>query len=102
MPAQVVIKTKIDKFTLLLIIITSFPSIVSILSEPVDFSRTDAPKNNLASSDGAFSIYSSMGTKSLKALRSVSSEDLMMKGSDDGSEDESDVDIVGDPKGYLT
>lgn len=49
-----------------------------------------------------------MGSKSMKAqnsislLRSVSSDDLMMKCSDDESDDESDVDIIGDPKGYLS
>lgn len=39
---------------------------------------------------------------SVTMLRSVSSDDLMLKSSDEGSEDESDVDIIGDTKGYLT
>lgn len=40
--------------------------------------------------------------KSLGMLRSVSSDD-MIKSSDENSDDESDVDIVGDPvKGYMT
>lgn len=48
-----------------------------------------------------------MGVKSLKAqssiqmLRSISSDDLM-KSSDSGTEDESDVDIVGESKGYIS
>lgn len=37
----------------------------------------------------------------LGMLRSVSSDD-MVKSSDENSDDESDVDIVGDPKGYMT
>lgn len=79
-------------------------------TEPVDFSRSEVGKSttNNSDSDRAFSLYSSIGTKSMKTqnsismLRSVSSDDLMMKSSDDGTDDESDVDIVGDPKGYLT
>lgn len=49
-----------------------------------------------------------MNSKSLKTqssismLRSVSSDDLMMKSSDEESDDGSDVDIIGDPKGYIT
>lgn len=35
-------------------------------------------------------------------LRSVSSDDLLMKSSDEDSEDDSDVDIIGDPRGYIT
>ncbi|XP_031619200.1 brain-specific homeobox protein isoform X3 [Contarinia nasturtii] len=88
-------------------------------AEPVDFSRNEANKNasNVADnskrgptdeSERAFSLYSSMaGVKSLKAqssiqmLRSISSDDLM-KSSDSGTEDESDVDIVGESKGYIS
>lgn len=86
--------------------------------EPVDFSRNEAGKiasNNTDNgkrgqadeSERAFSLYSSMGVKSLKAqssiqmLRSISSDDLM-KSSDSGTEDESDVDIVGESKGYIS
>lgn len=79
-------------------------------AEPVDFSRNDIskPSGNNNDSDRAFSLYSSIDGKSANAqssvsmLRSVSSDDLMLKSSDDGSEDESDVDIVGDTKGYLS
>lgn len=86
--------------------------------EPVDFSCNEAGKiasNNTDNgkrgpadeSERAFSLYSSMGVKSLKAqssiqmLRSISSDDLM-KSSDSGTEDESDVDIVGESKGYIS
>lgn len=86
--------------------------------EPVDFSRSEDNKtdsnatpdnsNRLNESERAFSLYSSMGVKSLKAqssiqmLRSLSSDDLM-KSSDDGSDDdESDVDIIGETKGYIS
>lgn len=41
-------------------------------------------------------------SSSVSMLRSVSSDDLILKSSDDNSEDESDVDIIGDTKGYLT
>lgn len=34
-------------------------------------------------------------------LRSLSSDDLL-KSSDDGSDDESDVDIIGESKGYIS
>lgn len=66
------------------------------------------PSGNNSDSDRAFSLYSSLEGKSVNAqssinmLRSVSSDDLMLKSSDDGSDDESDVDIIGDAKGYLT
>lgn len=86
--------------------------------EPVDFSRSDANKTSMVPGNGkcvsvdeserAFSLYSSMGVKSLKAqssihmLRSISSDDLMMKSSDEDSEEESDVDIVGESKGYIS
>lgn len=83
----------------------------------MDFSRGDASKQTASSngngstgsdSDRAFTIYSSLNNKSLKTqssismLRSVSSDDLMMKSSDEDSDDGSDVDIIGDPKGYIT
>lgn len=82
----------------------------SVFAEPVDFSRNDIgkPSGNNSDSDRAFSMYSSLEGKSVNAqssvsmLRSVSSDDLILKSSDDGSEDESDVDIIGDTKGYLT
>ncbi|XP_055299123.1 brain-specific homeobox protein-like isoform X2 [Sitodiplosis mosellana] len=87
-------------------------------AEPVDFSRNEAGKSTPNASDNgkrgpadeserAFSLYSSMGVKSLKAqssiqmLRSISSDDLM-KSSDSDTEDESDVDIVGESKGYIS
>ena len=87
-------------------------------AEPVDFSRNEAGKSAPNASDNgkrgaadeserAFSLYSSMGVKSLKAqssiqmLRSISSDDLM-KSSDSGTEDESDVDIIGESKGYIS
>lgn len=87
-------------------------------AEPVDFSRNEAGKsasnvtdNNKRGSgdetERAFSLYSTMGVKSLKAqssiqmLRSISSDDLM-KSSDSGTEDESDVDIIGESKGYIS
>lgn len=82
-------------------------------TEPVDFSRNDTSKSATADmkradeSDRAFSLYSSMGVKSLKAqssiqmLRSISSDDLM-KSDDSSSEDESDVDIIGESKGYIS
>lgn len=81
-----------------------------VLAEPVDFSRNEIskPSGNNSDSDRAFSLYSSLEGKSVNAqssvsmLRSVSSDDLILKSSDDGSEDESDVDIIGDTKGYLT
>lgn len=98
----------------------SFPSnvLVYFKAEPVDFSRNEANKNasNVADngkrgpsdeSERAFSLYSMAGVKSLKAqssiqmLRSISSDDLM-KSSDSGTEDESDVDIVGESKGYIS
>lgn len=86
--------------------------------EPVDFSRNETGKNASSTADNnkrgpvdeserAFSLYSSMGVKSLKAqssiqmLRSISSDDLM-KLSDSGTEDESDVDIIGESKGYIS
>lgn len=52
-------------------------------------------------SNRSFSTYSMDEKKSLGMLRSVSSDD-MVKSSDENSDDESDVDIVGDPKGYMT
>lgn len=85
-------------------------------AEPVDFSRNEANKSASNTGDKrgptdeserAFSLYSSMGVKSLKAqtsiqmLRSISSDDLM-KSSDSGTEDESDVDIIGETKGYIS
>lgn len=95
-----------------------------IAAEPVDFSRNETVKTVAGIDNGkrrghpndeserAFSLYSSMGVKSsLKAqssiqmLRSLSSDDLMMKSSDSNSgtdEDESDVDIVGESKGYIS
>lgn len=91
------------------------------LAEPVDFSRNEngnkIASNGTASDNGkrgpadeserAFSLYSTMGVKSLKAqtsiqmLRSISSDDLM-RSSDSGTDDESDVDIVGESKGYIS
>lgn len=90
--------------------------------EPVDFSRnetgtkiasngTSAADNSkrgpVDESERAFSLYSTMGVKSLKAqtsiqmLRSISSDDLM-RSSDSGTDDESDVDIIGESKGYIS
>lgn len=86
--------------------------------EPVDFSRNEANKSASSIPDNskrgpadeterAFSLYQTMGVKSLKAqssiqmLRSISSDDLM-KSSDSGTEDESDVDIIGESKGYIS
>lgn len=40
--------------------------------------------------------------KSLGMLRSVSSDDMVKSSDDNSDDDESDVDIVGDPKGYMT
>lgn len=90
----------------------------TFIAEPVDFSRNEAVKTASNAGDNgkrgpndeserAFSLYSSMGVKSLKAqssiqmLRSLSSDDLM-KSSDSGTEDESDVDIIGESKGYIS
>lgn len=39
---------------------------------------------------------------SIQMFRSISSDDLMMKSSDDGTDDESDVDIIGESKGYIS
>lgn len=88
-----------------------------IISEPVDFSRNELTTqlNTSTGTNGtsenterAFSLYSSINSKSIKTqssisiLRSVSSDDMMLKSSDESTDDESDVDIIGDPKGYLT
>lgn len=75
-------------------------------TEPVDFSRNVSTKPNQSSdttqnSNRSFSTYSLDEKKTLGMLRSVSSDD-MIKSSDENSDDESDVDIVGDPKGYMT
>lgn len=92
-----------------------------IIAEPVDFSRNEngikSASNGTAAdnskrgpvdeSERAFSLYSTMGVKSLKAqtsiqmLRSISSDDLM-RSSDSGTDDESDVDIIGESKGYIS
>lgn len=61
-------------------------------------------------SDGPFSMYSNCSLnntnsklKSIGMLRSISSDDLVLKSSDENTDDdESDVDIVGEPKGYIT
>lgn len=91
---------------------------IDSLSEPVDFSRSDAAKpssfsspgngNSRGDADRALTLYSTINSKPMKGqssmnvLRSVSSDDLMMKSSDEESDDDSDVDIIGDPRGYIT
>lgn len=90
------------------------------IAEPVDFSRSDDNKSDPNGSmdngkrssidepERAFSLYSSMGIKSLKAqssiqmLRSLSSDDLMKSSDDCSDDDESDVDIIGESKGYIS
>lgn len=89
------------------------------IAEPVDFSRNEDNKSqpngatdngkrlNGDESERAFSLYSSMGVKSLKAqtsiqmLRSLSSDDLMKSSDECSDDDESDVDIIGETKGYM-
>lgn len=89
-----------------------------LFSEPVDFSKnestattastTAAMGGNVHDSDGTYSLYavtmnnSSKLNKSFGLLRSISSDDLVLNSSDEHTDDESDVDIIGDPKGYLT
>lgn len=75
------------------------------IAEPVDFSRNVTTKSSDTTqhSNRSFSTYSMNEKKTHGMLRSVSSDD-MVKSSDENSDEESDVDvdIVGDPKGYMT
>lgn len=87
--------------------------ILFFFSEPVDFSRPDGGKLNLAINQNSssetnrefthYSTLTSKGSKSISILRSLSSDDLELKSSDENTDDGSDVDILGDhSKGYLT
>lgn len=77
-------------------------------SEPVDFSRNVSTKPIVQSSDTtqnsnrSFSTYSMDEKKTLGMLRSVSSDDMVKSSDENTDDDESDVDIIGDPKGYMT